>query len=165
MVAARPQHAPTIASWSTTAAEAGMWVSRAEHPFPSDVVAGWWEDDHVTPWVLLDHAGTPVAYGEIWDDEEEDEVELARLIVDPSRRREGAGRRLAAGLVDIARSSGRGACFLRVVPDNEAALALYRASGLVVVDEALMEEWNAAQPVAYVWMQHPSVGADGGSGS
>ncbi|MDI4659359.1 GNAT family N-acetyltransferase, partial [Xanthobacter autotrophicus] len=83
-----------------------------------------------------------------------DEVELARLIVDPTRRREGIGRRLVEVLLALAREHGRSDCFLRVVPDNTAARALYRSTGFVEVDEASMLEWNQGQPTTYTWMQH-----------
>ena len=96
----------------------------------------------------------PVGYGEIWDDAEEDEVELARLIVDPHRRRQGVGRHLVAQLFGLARRSGRADCFLRVAPDNTAALALYRSAGFRDVDAAFADAWNQQQPVAYVWLQH-----------
>lgn len=102
--------AATVASWSRSAAEAARWVSRAEHPFPPRVVAGWWDADGVSPRLLRDPDGAPAAYGEVWDDEDEDEVELARLLVDPTRRRQGVGRRLVDGLLDLARTSGRSAC-------------------------------------------------------
>ena len=43
--------------------------------------------------VLCD-ARRPVAYGEVWIDEKEQEVELARILVDPGFRRRGHGARL-----------------------------------------------------------------------
>lgn len=150
-----PQQAELVAGWSRSAGEAAMWVSRAEHPFPPGAVTAWWRASDVQPWLLLDGDGIPVAYGEIWDDAVEDEVELARLIVDPNRRRQGIGRRLVDELVALAKSTGREACFLRVAPDNGAALALYRAAGFHDVGLAQSRLWNHHQPVGYVWLQHP----------
>jgi len=154
MVPPEAHHAATVAHWARSSDEAAAWVTRAEHPFPPAVVAAWWNDRDVHPWLLTDPDGVPVAYGEIWDDEDEDEVELARLIVDPDRRREGAGRRLIAGLVTLARQGTRAACFVRVSPDNTGALALYRSTGFVDVDPALTAAWNRDQPRAYVWLQY-----------
>lgn len=148
-----PEQAGVVASWSTSAAETTAWVSSAT-PVTAETVRGWWDSPDVSPRLLLDPTGTPVAYGEVWDDAEEDETELARLIVDPGRRREGVGRRLVAALLDVAGQHGRSACFLRVVPENTAARTLYRAAGFVEVDAATAAEWNAGQPTAYVWMQH-----------
>jgi [ribosomal protein S18]-alanine N-acetyltransferase len=154
---ARPTdaHAALVAGWPSSAEEAGRWCSRAEHPFPPEAVTAWWEDADVSPWLLLDPYGVPVAYGEVWDDADEDETELARLIVDPARRRQGVGRRLVDELVAIARTAGRSSCFIRVAPHNDAALALYRAAGFRDVDDATAADWNQGQPTEYCWLEHP----------
>ena len=134
-----------------------MWASLAHHPVTGDVIRGWWSDKDVHPRVLLDPDQTAVAYGEVWDDVEEDEVELARLIVDPSRRREGVGGRLVHGLLEVAEHRDRSACFLRVRTGNLGARALYRSVRFTEVDEVIANEWNESQPVPYVWMQrHPN---------
>ena len=57
--------------------------------------------------------------------------ELARILVDPALRRRGIGRRLTALLGERARAAGFVDVWLRVVPDNEPALAAYRAAGFV----------------------------------
>ena len=147
------QHGKTVAGWSCSAAEAGRWTSNAVHPFPASAVATWWQRPDVQPWLLLDPQDVPVGYGEIWDDAGEDEVELARLIVDPQRRHRGVGRRLVDQLLTLARCSGRSDCFLRVTPDNTAAIALYRSAGFCDVDAAQADVWNQQQPVGYVWLQ------------
>ena len=64
----------------------------------------------------------------LWVDYAEAEVELARLIVDPGERGQGLGRRLVAGLADLARSRYP-RVFLRVHPDNIAAQRCYAGSG------------------------------------
>ena len=150
------QHAETVAGWSCSAAEAGRWVSNAVHPFPASAVTGWWQRPDVQPWLLVDPQDVPVGYGEIWDDADEDEVELARLIIDPHRRRQGVGRLLVDQLLTRARRSGRADCFLRVAPDNTAALALYRSAGFRDVDPAHADAWNQQQPVDYVWLHRHS---------
>ncbi len=150
------QQATTVAGWSRTAHEADFWCSRAEHPFPAEAIVAWWEDTDVTSWLLLDSHGTPSAYGEVWDDAEEDEAELARLLVDPARRRQGLGRALVARLLAVARNGGRSACLIRVAPGNDGALALYRSAGFNDVDDATAAEWNQSQPAQYRWLKHPS---------
>lgn len=147
--------AELVAGWSRSADEAWRWVSNRVHPFPAESVATWWQWSDVEPWLLIDPSGVPVAYGEIWDDAEEDEVELARLIVDPHRRRQGIGTLLVERLLVRARCSGRTDCFLRVAPDNVGALALYRAVGFRDVEPAEAMAWNDQQPVAYLWLQQP----------
>ena len=47
-------------------------------------------------------------------DAEEDEVELARLIIDPARRRSRLGRALVTRLLVMARATGKASCLLRV---------------------------------------------------
>jgi ribosomal protein S18 acetylase RimI-like enzyme len=156
MVPPQPQDAAVIARWSTSEHEAAAWASRPEHPFPASTVASWWEQADVQPWLLLDPDGVPAAYGELWDDEEEDEVELAHLIVDPGRRRQGLGGRLVRELLALARARGRSTCALRVAPDNAAAVALYRSEGFRDVPPDLASEWNRGQPVPYTWLVHPA---------
>jgi ribosomal protein S18 acetylase RimI-like enzyme len=95
--------------------------------------------------------GPLVAYGELWVDDDEAEVELARLIVDPAERGQGLGRRLAAGLAGLARSSYP-RVFLRVHPDNLAARRCYAAAGFQPVEPDQAAAWNASQPVDYVWL-------------
>ncbi|MET1005259.1 MAG: GNAT family N-acetyltransferase [Propionibacteriaceae bacterium] len=164
LVRPTPADAAVIAGWSRSAEEAARWCSRAEHPFPAAAVLRWWDADDVEPWLLVsERPRTPLAYGELWHDEEEDEVELARLIVAADRRRTGLGRLLVAGLVSEARASGRAACCLRVAPDNTSALALYRSAGFRDVDPDRSAAWNEGQPVAYVWLERldfPSRGAN-----
>ncbi len=147
--------AETVAGWSCSADEAQRWVSNAVHPFPAAIVTSWWDQPDVQPWLLIDPQRVPVAYGELWDDAEEDEVELARLIVDPHRRRNGVGKRLIDELLVLWGRSGRSDCFLRVAPDNVAALSLYRSVGFRDVEPTQADDWNQAQPVRYIWLQHP----------
>jgi ribosomal protein S18 acetylase RimI-like enzyme len=105
--------------------------------------------------------GEPLAYGELWTDEEEDEVELARIVVDPHRRRAGLGRELVAQLVAAARATGLRGCFLRVAPGNAAALSLYRSCGFVDVDEDRSRGWNEGQPAQFAWLERVDVAAEG----
>ena len=94
--------------------------------------------------------GVLVGYGELWIDD--DEVEIAHLIVDPARRRQGVGRRLVEALAVVARSYDRTTVCLRVHPDNSAAIRVYLASGFHDVDDAIAAEWNVGQPVTYRWL-------------
>ena len=149
--------AAIVAGWSRSAEEARRWCSVAEHPFPAGRVREWWADPEVRPWLLVEEADAQlVGYGELWLDEEEDEVELARLIVDPARRRSGLGRTLVAQLVAAATATGLSACLLRVAPDNAPAIAFYRATGFAEVEPDRAAEWNQGQPTAYRWFEWPT---------
>jgi ribosomal protein S18 acetylase RimI-like enzyme len=127
-----------------------MWCSRAEHPFPAEVVVGWAAQPDVTAYLLVTD-DEPVAYGEVWSDEAEGEAELARLIVAPVARGRGVGRALTAALVARARYDD---IFVRVRPDNAVALGTYRSAGFEDVAPELQAEWNAPQPRPYVWLRY-----------
>lgn len=105
------------------------------------------------PFVLRDASDGAIAYGELWEDRDADEAELARLIVDPARRGKGIGRTLTRALADEAHRRGFGAVWLRVVPDNVRALAAYAAAGFVRATTAEEAEFNVGQPVTYLWLR------------
>jgi ribosomal protein S18 acetylase RimI-like enzyme len=146
-----PVHAPTVASWARTDDEARAWCARDRAPVPPEAVLSWSREDGVAAYLLHDEDG-PVAYGELWVDDDDREVELARLIVDPKRRSRGVGRRLAVSLAEAARRS-HPRVFLRVRPENAAALRCYSAAGFRRVSAATEEAWNRGQPAVYVWME------------
>ncbi len=151
-----PSYAALVSTWASTPAEVRSWCGLLEAPVPPSVVAGWAATDDVEAFLLLE-GDLPVAYGELWLDEEEDEVELARLLVDPARRGEGVGRRLTRMLGERARQAHPelATICLRVLPDNLAGHRAYLAAGLQFVDAATEEAWNAGQPAAYRWMVQP----------
>ncbi len=66
-------------------------------------------------------------------DVERDDPELG-MIVAASHRRRGIGSALLACAIDWAHTNGKHALTLRVFPDNDAARALYRATGFVDVE-------------------------------
>jgi GNAT superfamily N-acetyltransferase len=139
--------AATVAGWPRTADEAYRWCGHRE--VSADIVAEWSKAEDGRCFALVD-AGAPVGYGELWLDE--DEVELARLIVAPDRRRQGVGRRLVEALTEVARQYETGLICLRVHPDNTSAVRVYLAAGFASVDDATTAEWNARQPVTYQWL-------------
>jgi GNAT superfamily N-acetyltransferase len=114
-----------------------------------------------------------VGYGELWTDDAEAEVELARLIIDPDERGKGLGQRLVTELADLARSRYPGV-FLRIHPGNLAAQRCYAAAGFTPVEPHQTAEWNVGQPFAYShwpavaghWLQHAThAGPSGALGS
>ena len=152
--------AAVVSTWAATPDEVVSWCSRTEAPVPPDVIAGWSGQPGVRAYLLLD-AGRPVAYGELWIDDEEEEVELARLVVDPERRGQHLGRALARRLTREARRAYP-TVFLRLVPGNAAALRCYSGAGFARVDPVTERAWNENQPTPYVWMTY--VGARGDAG-
>jgi ribosomal protein S18 acetylase RimI-like enzyme len=94
-----------------------------------------------------------VAYGEVWHDGVAGEAELARILVAPEERGRGVGRALTRLLAAEARAAGFDEVWLRVVPDNEQAIAAYRAAGFVRTSEEEERVFNEDQRLAYVWMR------------
>jgi [ribosomal protein S18]-alanine N-acetyltransferase len=142
--------ATAVSTWATDPDEVAAWCSRTGATVPADVIVGWSRQPDVRSRMLV-VAGTPIGYGEIWIDDDEKEVELARVIVALQARGRGHGRDLIRLLVAEARRSYPDV-FLRVVPGNAAAIACYRAAGFTRLDPATEEQWNRAQPRPYVWM-------------
>ena len=142
--------ASVVSGWATTDEEVVMWCGHPAAPVPPEQINAWAREDGVQPFGLY-RGGRLVAYGELWVDDGEAEVELARLIVAPSERGQGLGRRLAAGLGGLARSRYP-RVFLRVHPGNIAARHCYAAAGFQPVEPDQAAAWNASQPVEYVWL-------------
>jgi ribosomal protein S18 acetylase RimI-like enzyme len=139
-----------VSGWATTDEEVVMWCGHTATPVPPEQINAWAGEDGVQPFGLY-RGGRLVAYGELWVDDGEAEVELARLIVDPRERSQGLGRRLVAALADLARSKYP-RVFLRVHPDNIAARRCYAAAGFQPVEPDQAAAWNASQPVHYIWL-------------
>ena len=125
------------------------------HPIEPDEVRAWWELDYVRPWVMLDDKDRLIAYGELWVDPEEDEVELARLIVDPALRGRGYGKQLTRELMAKAAETELGTTMLRTTPDNVVAIGCYLSCGFVRLPPDEEAEWNEGQRRDWVWMILP----------
>src|SRR5215468_7131838 len=142
--------ADVVSGWAQTNEEVLMWCGHPAAPVPAEQINAWADEDWVQPFGLYRDERL-VAYGELWVDDDEAGVELARLIVDPAERGQGIGRWLASGLAGLARSRYP-LVFLRVHPDNIAAQRCYAAAGFGPVEPQQAAAWNASQPVDYVWL-------------
>ena len=105
-----PARAALVASWAVGDEVVRAWCAVEGDAVPADVVMGWSEADDVEAYFFAaSDGGAPVAYGELWLDDEEGEVELARLLVAPEHRGLGLGRVLVRELVAHARQHPPGA--------------------------------------------------------
>jgi ribosomal protein S18 acetylase RimI-like enzyme len=142
-----------ITGWPVDAAELDAWASLSGEAADASTLERWHADPDVHPYVLL--SGSDVCgYGEVWEDAEQREAELARIIVDPARRGRGAGRALTRLLVERASALGYDDVWLRVLPENHAALACYVAAGMRRADGALERSFNLGQRREYRWMRY-----------
>jgi ribosomal protein S18 acetylase RimI-like enzyme len=149
-----PRDAASLITWPQSIIEARWWAGpQTNWPLSLGVVQRWHDDPEVRPFILTDGA-TLLAYGEVWVDVVEQEVELARLIVAPGQRGQGLGVALVHLLLDEASYTGYGRAFLRVVPDNHVAKSCYLRAGFTVLSSAEQQTFNRGQPVEYLWMYH-----------
>jgi ribosomal protein S18 acetylase RimI-like enzyme len=147
LVAFDQTHAATVADWPSTPTESRHWCG--EFPLTAEMVNSWSTPEDIQAYLLMNNK-EPIGYGELWLDE--DETELARLIVAPPHRNQGAGKHLVTALTNIALTRTAKLIALRVHPDNTRATRLYERAGFQLVDEPTATEWNAQQPVAYQWL-------------
>jgi ribosomal protein S18 acetylase RimI-like enzyme len=145
-----------VAGWARTAHEVALLCGREEYPFPAELIGSWRKIDSDIQSYLFFDGDRAIGYGEVWLDADEDEVELARIIVDPDLRGQGIGAELVRALLTPALAAGHPDIFLRVRPDNAVAIRTYLGVGFVDVSQQEMDEWNAGQPLAYRWMRYPA---------
>ena len=154
-----PGRAALVASWAVGDEVVRAWCAVEGNAVPADVVMGWSEADDVEAYLFsVSDSGPPVAYGELWLDDEEGEVELARLLVAPEHRGKGLGRVLVRELVAHARTTHPELpdVILRVRPENAQAIRAYVAAGFVDVPADEQATWNQGQRFAYHWMVMPA---------
>jgi [ribosomal protein S18]-alanine N-acetyltransferase len=153
LTAFQKEDAPEIVRWAQSLEEARAWAGATLQRLPDETqLMLWHSDPSVHPFVLR-RRGAPVAYGELWVDEQEQEIEIARIIVAPSMRNRGVGRRLVTLLVDGASSRGLEHAFVRAVPGNSAAIRCYVSAGFERVEASDACQFNREQPVRYVWLR------------
>jgi ribosomal protein S18 acetylase RimI-like enzyme len=143
--------AGVVSGWAKTGEEVLMWCGGRAAPVPAEQISAWAAEDGVEQFGLFRDQWL-VAYGELWVDDQEAEVELARLIVDPGERGQGLGRYLAVDLARIAQLR-HPRVFLRVHPGNIAAIRCYTGAGFEPVEPEQAAAWNVGQPNDYVWLR------------
>jgi hypothetical protein len=87
--------AGVVSGWARTDEEALMWCGAIAAPVSAGQVSAWGGEDGVEQFGLY-RGERLVAYGELWVDDGEAEVEVARLIVDPAAAFEPVGPDQAA---------------------------------------------------------------------
>ncbi|MEM9655829.1 MAG: GNAT family N-acetyltransferase [Actinomycetota bacterium] len=153
LVPFEPDHGPTVVGWPRSRAEIDAWCGLDREVIEVDQLIAWAAQADVLAFVFCKpEDGEPLGYGELWLDDEEAEVELGRLIVDPAARNRAVGRRLVIALAEVARHHFP-TVVLRVRRENRAAIACYRRAGFTSAASADQDAWNVGQPQLYLWMQ------------
>jgi RimJ/RimL family protein N-acetyltransferase len=123
-----PAEAETIAHWATTPDD--MWRLTGSHEFPltaAQVVVWNYEASYT---FTLRREGDLVAYGEIIEDEVDNDVEIQHLMVAPDMRRQGCGQAMLSRLCAfLAASRSFEEVWARVGRDNNPALHTAEAVG------------------------------------
>jgi ribosomal protein S18 acetylase RimI-like enzyme len=104
-------------------------------PPPIDLVESWQKEGVRTH--LMYVQSQPVAYAEFWERPFELAVEIAHLIVDPSRRFQGYGTRMVELMFDKAcERADIASVHLNLFVQNKAALNCYLKAGFELVGAA-----------------------------
>lgn len=147
-----PEDAAIIVAWPQSVDEASWWAGpQTRWPIAPEVFQRWHVDPDVQPYILSSETAL-LGYGELRVDADEQEVELARLIVAPQHRGQGIGGALVRLLLEAARPTGYPRAFLRVFPDNRTAIACYLRAGFTPLSPAEQQTFNHGQPMVYHWM-------------
>jgi ribosomal protein S18 acetylase RimI-like enzyme len=146
-------YAPEVASWLRDPRDVAMLTTVHSAPLAAETLRQWSGEPGGTAFVFLE-GGAPRAYAELWEEPEDDEAEIARIVVAPEQRRRGIALVLVGALVEEARARGYGSILLRVVPENEGAIACYGRAGFVRVTAELEATLNDGQPLEYIWMAY-----------
>ena len=146
--------AAAVASWPLNSAEAETWAGQGTaFPVTPQQVVEWHADRGTFPFEGRTE-GMECAYGQLWIDPNEEEIELARIIVNPVFRGVGIGCAFVQGLLRSCACYRRYAVLLRVCPNNISAIRCYTAAGFMPVSKSEETTWNQGQPVEYKWMRH-----------
>lgn len=126
------RYAERVASWVHGAQEAYWLAPRTKSPLTAAKVRRWARPGRNPLMLVAPGQPAPLAYGELNVlNEKRREYWLGHLIVDPQQRGCGLGRRLTELLLQRAFChQGARLVSLVVFPQNEVAIACYRAAGM-----------------------------------
>jgi ribosomal protein S18 acetylase RimI-like enzyme len=147
---------PKVIQWASAPKVALAWRSLANPPNDPSIFGRWHAEQGVRAYVLLLDQ-TLVAYGETWEEKESEslDIEVAGVIVAPALRGRGIGRTLVEHLLSTVKGPLPRTAFVRVRPDNAAAIRCYHHAGFHAVSPDERRAYNADQPTEYVWMSRP----------
>jgi len=124
-----------IASWIDNAESCIRWAGpRLSFPFSATDLPRLLSLAEFSSYCLADGPSAACGFGQYWV-VTPGEVHLGRIIVSPTRRRQGLGRVLCQQLMaEAVQNTGARALTLRVYRDNSAAIALYGSLGFAQLE-------------------------------
>ncbi|MGE6489215.1 GNAT family N-acetyltransferase [Paenisporosarcina sp. NPDC076898] len=134
-----------IADWLQN--DTDCFYATGEDVYSAEMYRSWYEASDQFGYILLKE-DQPVAYGEIWEDVEERDLELAHLIVHPSYRNKGIGKQLVRMLQKECLAFPYPWIYLRIEPENSRAQKCYAGAGFIE-DVSLRTSCNSQ----WIWMK------------
>jgi ribosomal protein S18 acetylase RimI-like enzyme len=128
-----------LKSWLKNKRDCLLVTNKGE--YSSEDYFKWLEADDQHGYFLVDDAGAILGYGEIWVDEEQKDIELAHLIINPIMRNKGRGKTLIGLLEEKAKLFKFPIIYMRVNPENQQAVNCY-TNIYYEIDFQLNEAWG-----------------------
>ncbi len=131
------RHSAIVAGWVRTDQDLLWLAPSAVPPLTAEKVAAWVKPDGAAYIGCVDNHEVPTAYGEINPMRgQADHVWFGHIIVDPTRRNQGVGRRFILALLELAWSRfAANHVSLVVFPANLGAILCYQRCGFGLVGE------------------------------
>lgn len=126
------QYSQTVRSWIDSEEVLSDVCRGKDFPPANDIVDTWQRKD-VSAYLLVS-SGKPVAYAELWNRPNEMAVEVAHLIVDPTKRGEGYGTRMAQLLYEQGSARNDVAkVIINLYNENSVALNCFLKAGFELI--------------------------------
>ncbi|UCG61280.1 MAG: GNAT family N-acetyltransferase [Candidatus Zixiibacteriota bacterium] len=126
------QYSQTVRGWLDSKETLYDVCRGKEYPPANDIVDNWQRKD-VNSYLLMS-AGKPVAYAELWNRPNEMAVEIAHLVVDPTKRGEGFGTRMVQLLYEQGSARNDVAkVIINLYNENSVALSCFLKAGFELV--------------------------------
>lgn len=125
------EYAQAVRSWIDCEETYKNLSQGREYPPPENIVESW-QSPKVSSYVLMSE-NKIVAYAELWDKPQRMAVEIAHLLVKPSKRSRGFGTKMIELLFARAsRRSGVSQVLINLIGDDEDILACYVKAGFEI---------------------------------
>jgi ribosomal-protein-alanine N-acetyltransferase len=148
----RHEHVETVLGWASTADDALAWAGVPFLRLGRALLEGWHAEPGVVP--CVGHTGGRLcAYGQVCEDRDAGEAEVARVIVAPGLRGHGIGRAFASLLAGEATRRGFGIVVARVRRGDRTGFACYRSAGFTRMSGEEEARMNVDLDHEYVWMR------------